>query len=232
MADTRTLEDMLDRIQAEILRTDFNRNTPTETHADDDGPFMIFNYVRDAIFDYQRETTFLGEKIDSSTVTVAGTHTYNTPADLIHILQLDIVANNTVTPLILRPYTIIDGWDTNTTPARGRPNYYGVLDSTVRLYPTPSANGWVLRYIYRYAIPEPVLWATTNFWTTTAEDLIRNRAKWYINSKVIRDQEAAELDKQAEERAYRRLSLETGLKLFTGRLTPWPNRQGRWYRGW
>ena len=212
MADTRTLQNMVDRIASELSRDDLGTTG-------DNGVAAIQNAIRDAVYFYQPQAHFINEAI-TTTSTVAGQSTYNLPEDLVSLTQLDIIRYNTVYPLHLRRYQDLDRMDSlSPTPIQGAPEDYAIYDQQVRLFPTPDAV-YSLRFIYYAAIPFPEL-TESNFWTTTAEEMIRARAKYGLNMSVIRDPGAAQLDKQIENEAFQAIVHQTTEKLHTGQIRSW-----------
>lgn len=216
MADVRTLGNMIDRIADELKRDDLGSSaSPGSVSAAN-----IQNSIFDAIYEYQREHFFQNETV-TSVATTQGVSTYDVPADFISMTQLDIIVNGTVYTLMIKSYEYIDTMDAiSSSPTQGVPGWYAFYANQVRLYPTPNASTYSLRFIYQNKIPEPSGVTDTNWWTTTAESLIRNRAKWALNLEVIRDSNMAQLDKARENDALRKLMQETAMKLFTGGVTP------------
>jgi len=215
MADVRTLGNMIDRIMSELMRDDLGTSGAPLAVTDS----SIYNAIQDAIADYQRESFFINENVDSSQLTTTGVNLYDFPTDLFAPIQTDIIGNNIVMPLLPLEYQIMDAWDAVVPlPVQGFPVYVATMKNQVRLYPTPNTDTYKIRFIYQQILTAPTLIADTNFWTTSAESLIRNRAKYNLNVTVIRDTEAALMDSKAEKDALMRLLRESNAKLFTGTL--------------
>lgn len=209
---------MIDRIADELKRDDLGSSTNMllNTQA------SIANAILDAVLDYQREAFFINDATDEGITvpaTVAGQNYYPLPDDLWALIQLDLIGNNVVQTLIEKSIQYIDTLDANALfPTQGFPLYYSIHENQARLYPTPNSTDYSLRYIYQKVIAAPVLAADSDFWTTRAESMIRNRAKYKLNIEVIRDQAAAQLDKQSELDALAGILRETQQKLFTRTL--------------
>lgn len=214
MADTRTLQNLVDRTANELARDDLAPSSPFSNR----GQASILNAVLDSIHDYQRDFMFQFEKTDESKSTSSGTREYDPPSDLMSIIQIAVLANDTVYTLGYRTIQELNATDSQvSSPSLGIPVYYTWWANQVWLYPRPNGV-YTIRYIYWAAEAAPEALTDSNFWTTTAESLVRNRAKWKLNMEVIRNPEQAQLDQQAEFQAYLRMKTETAVKTTGGRL--------------
>lgn len=212
MPDTRTYGNMVTKIASELSRDDLAST--------DAGIASIREAIRSAVYFYQPHAMFVNEAIATSP-TVAGTSTYDLPTDLVSLTQLDFIQNNVVYPLTRRWYQRLDAMDSIVSGAiQGFPEEYDIYNHQVRLFPTPS-DVYTLRFIYYAGLPFPETDGASSFWTTTGEALIRARAKYTLNMDVIRDAEAASMDKQSEKEAFEALMHQTAEKLHTGRIESW-----------
>lgn len=186
-----TFGDMQTRIAYELDRTDLTS--------------AIKNAIVSAIDAYAQERFDWNQRKFTIT-TVAGTDEYalpilDTSAAFIRVMQIDhlMIRNSAesytyrypMTPLVMQT---IDRKKTNAT-SQGRPNWYGVLNQRVRVYPIPDAeytiDGFGLCDIN--TITNASADATTNAWTDRlyGEELIRARAKADLYENVIRNGEKA-----------------------------------------
>jgi hypothetical protein len=193
-----------------------------ELHRDDVAA-VVDDYINDAIAHYQRYRFWFNEK-KAVTVTIAGTEVYNWPTDLVELDQLVVTLNGTFTPLERVAPVDIDEMYINTT-YRGQPSCFANYAKQFRLYPTPDAAYTLTQY---YLYTEPALTtgsASSNAWTTEAEELIRTRAKKLLVGQFMPTSQdtmgwAAMLDQQ-EKDLFRGLQLQTQESTRTGRLRRW-----------
>lgn len=87
------------------------------------------------------------------------------------------------------------------SPPNGQPTEILYFGDLLYLYPTP-ADAYPLSLTYCSALPPLVNDGDSNAWTTSAEPLIRARAKWDLLHNVIRDYPEAERAEAAEGRWY------------------------------
>lgn len=101
----------------------------------------------------------------------------------------------------------------------GQPTDYCTLDGQLRLYRLPNLN-YPLQVVGVFDLPALVNAGDQNAWTTTAQDLICAEAKRNINRGILRDVEAAALDKQDRDAALSALVRETTRRTSSGRIQP------------
>lgn len=217
MADIRTLQNMIDRI-ADEFKTDDLLGT-------DAGRANIFNAIVDAIIYYQRESLFANDAIDQTITTIAGKDTYDVPENLVTLLELNIVVGGQ--RYEMWPRTVQEILDYKTqfvVVERGQPYEYCFYNTNtgngqVIIWPAPDVDGYLLEFVMQARIPVPTV-IESNFWTTVGEGMVRNRAKWLINTGITRDFQAAQADKLLEEMAYNNVLQESVQKQSTNTLTP------------
>lgn len=217
MADTRTLQDMLDRIADEIKTDDLQGTAP--------GAANIYNAVFDAIKNYQRESLFVQDKIDASIMSQLNIDTYAVPDDLVSITQLNIIVNGQRYPMKPRTVQELMKYITQvTTVTAGQPYWYTFYNTDagngeIRVFPAADAATYAFEFMYQGRIPFPATLATTNFWTTIAEPIIRNHAKWLLYRGVLRDPDAAAESAELMNEEFTNFLQESEQKQFTGTLT-------------
>jgi len=216
MPDTRTLQDMLDRIADEIKTDDLQGVAP--------GQANIYNAILGAVIHYQREHLFANDAFDRSIVTSQGVDTYAVPDTLIAITELNLIVRGQRYPLRDESIqTILDYKTQYTVPEQGQPFKYAFYNTDtgngeIMTWPAPDADGYVFEFVMQARIPFPPTLLTSNFWTTVAESMVRNRAKWLLNVGVTKDYDAAKGDKLLEEDAFANLLVESVQKQSTGTL--------------
>ena len=197
-----TLAEMKDRIARDIHRTDLT----TE----------IGEAIADAVADYQH-VRFAFNQVRATFSTVAGTEFYPAPSipdDIAEIDSLTVAVNGRSVCLPAWPFGVMEKIQT-TTNSRGQPQAWAWYAQQVRLYPIPDAV-YVITASYLQRLPVP---ATSNAWTTEAEQLIRHSAKKRLCRDLLRDFEGAAAAETAESTAFRRLMRESR-QLNTGGLVP------------
>ena len=210
---------MRSRIADELHRTDLTTqiNRAIETAIDHWGP----------------ERFFFNEKF-SSFATVASTQTYSAGnASLTDVLRVNTmrVNVNSATRIPLTQWTWQQFIDRDIATAQtGIPDYYVWYADSLLLYPIPNA-AYTAQLTVIMRLPEVSASATdgaTNAWMTSAETLIRQRAKAVVRTDFLRDADAlAEAQRLAgtrfltalEQAAYAALLAQTDGK-GTGRIVP------------
>lgn len=179
---------------------------------------QIIDAINDAIFFYQQEHFFFDEAIDdSSTVTVAGTNLYPGPSDLIEPIKLTLTYNSAETWVLQkRELDWILQMDGSNPPIQGPTTDYCFFAEQFRFWPTPD-NAYPITFYYKQQIPPPVNPTDQGYWMTTAEAMIRAKAKAILLSQVIRNYQAAQVEEGIAARFFLELKKQTAGKLFTGR---------------
>lgn len=209
------MQNLIDRILDEYKTDDLSDSFGTA------GAASVANFIMDAIYFYQRDNFFQGES-SSDQATTAGTASYNLPTDYVSMTAAYFITGGTIYPLQQILHQDLVTLDSNTaSPTRGKGTYYSIYNSQIRIFPTPDSSSDTVRMIYQSRPAEPTAVGDSNFWTTTAEELIRYRAKWLINMAVFRDPQMAQMDKELEMAALRKIMVDTKGKLYTGTLKAW-----------
>lgn len=207
-----TLATMKTRIASELRRS----NITTQ----------IADAINTAIGAYEHLRFHTNESRENTFTTVAEQEFYSvsdasfigqlTKIDFVFLMVQD-------TPFQLWPITpdVAEDASTNST-ATGTPEEYSWYDEKFRLYPVP-ADAWTVRIGGVLKITEPASDAETgNFWMTTAERLIRSRAKQELALHVLEDDLKAQRFGAAAEEALEQLQDRMTLitKTGGGRIKP------------
>jgi hypothetical protein len=184
---------------------------------------VIASAITDAIAEYQGRR-FAFNQVRDTFLTVAGQEFYAEGTDPDDIPD-DIAELDAVTATIngrrcrLDPWSFGEGETFSTmTTSLGQPTRFAWYAQQIRLYPIPDGAYTVtLSYLQRIAAPASD--ATSNAWTTEAEQLIRAAVKKSICRDYLRDQPGEAAAERAETQAFRRLKREA-LQLDTGALAP------------
>ncbi len=184
---------------------------------------VVDDYINDAINHYSRFRFWFNET-SATQATVSGTATYNWPTDFVQLDSLTITVNSQVRPLRQVSPRDIDEMYTGTTNT-GVPTVFAEYKQQFRLYPTPNAIYTLTQYYLKNFTALTTGSATSNVWTTEAEELIRTRAKKLLwigfvptsqdSSGVIQTLDMAERDILAG------LQRQTHASTSTGRLKAW-----------
>lgn len=206
---------MQDRIATEIHRSDLTSR--------------IQEAIQTAIDHYETRRFWFNEKT-TSIVTTPSTREVSLSAD---VVEFDSVKMNTSTyghTLTPRTYTYIDESDTSVGSYEGIPEDYAIYGNSLVLYPTPDAT-YTISVSYLYRLADLSATADTNAWMTTAEELIRKRAKADVKLNVLEDPSAlsqmmlmAQMGKdfltKEEEIAYNNLVSSSVRRASSGKLRP------------
>jgi hypothetical protein len=181
-----TFGTMIDRIEDEILRADLNSN--------------VQSAIKSAIQHYESRRFWFteGNNDADSVATVTNSTTYTLSSEWIEIDSFTVEVSSNEYQLIPRTVDWFREINTNPTTVTGIPTDYAFHNNTFWLYPT--ANGAYPLRIYGHrkitgldASGNLTLTDTsiTNNWFTDAEELIRNRAKYYLYADVLASPERA-----------------------------------------
>lgn len=181
---------MQDRIADELDRSDLTT--------------QIQYAIQSAIEFYKDERFFFNENI-TKIVTATASETYSISS----VLDIDYVTvnvNGHPADMVARPFNYVASIrDPSYT---GTPHQYAILGDSMYVYPVP--NG-----VYTIEVAGCVQLATlsstanTNAWMTSAEELIRRRAKADLCHDLIKDYDEADRQTQLELRALERLKSRT-----------------------
>jgi hypothetical protein len=131
--------------------------------------------------------------------TVSGTATYGTaqsfPSDVIDIdaVKATVSGNDFIMPRM----TYQEFLELDTGNINGQPDTYAIYDESMYIFPTPDAT-YTISMSYHHEFDELASDADSNDFTNNVRDLIEARAEWDIYSRIIKDQESANVMKQME----------------------------------
>lgn len=204
---TIALSDMRSRIADDLARSDLNT--------------QIDKAINRAIYYYQKEP-FWFKETTSSFSTVINQEEYiggtgGVPSDIAQIDYLERIVGGSSITLTEITSTELEAKQSGT--AIGLPYEFAQYQNRFKLYPIPNqVMTMPIGYTKSYAAL--VADADTNDWLTYAEDLIENRARWWLNFRVIKDYEAAGYDKIGETDALLSLRQLNFNKTGQGRVIP------------
>lgn len=202
-----TLTQMRSRIADDLNRSDLNT--------------QIDKAINRAIVYYAKDRFWFNETT-GTVATVASTQAYGTaqslPTDILAIDTVKITISSTDKP-VLTPRTYQWLQDTDQNAITGQPTDWAWYKSSLYLYPTPNA-AWTVTLSYMKSYSELSADADTNDWTTSAEDLIEARARWWLYSRVIMDYDAANVAKSEENDVLYAMRVKTGSLLSTNYIRP------------
>lgn len=207
-----TLAIMKARIADELARSDL---TSTIAYA-----------ISDAIKAYESERWFFAETRDLTISTVAQQEFYDSDdtAALANLLKIDYltlyIGDQPYSILPMRPAEI-EHAATNGT-SYGSPSWYCYYNQQIRFYPIPD-DVYTIRVGAAVKVAEPADDSEANNpWMTTAERLIRSRAKMELALHVLKDAELAGVMGQAVTEAYDQLKDRTNqiTQVGDGRIVP------------
>lgn len=217
-----TFGTMIDRIEDEILRTDINSN--------------VQQAIKSAIAHYEAHRFWFTEGNSSITTGSSNTATYTVSSEWVNIDVLTATVNSSEFPLIKRTADWFRKVNTNPATVVGIPTDYALHANALWLYPSPSTAYTVTTYGHKKiteldSTGHLTLTDTTvtNAWFTDAEEVIRNRAKYYLYADVLENQERAAFyggedpygnTRGREGEALMALDRRTNYKIGTGFLEP------------
>lgn len=191
-----TFAEMKTRISDDINRSDLDT--------------QIGVAINRAISKYKSEPFWFTEAIQSFTL-AANTKSYDSnnslyPSTVGRIQSLTVNINSSNYPLT--PVTLQQYQEMNISDDTGDPEYFTQFSNKLYLYPVPDASVTATVY-YTKTFAALSASADTNEFLSYAEDLIESRASWWVNSRIIKDETAAAMDKAAEIEALKTLRGDT-----------------------
>jgi hypothetical protein len=210
---TRTLQDLQNRIAADLTRDDLTGDYLTSP---------IANAVGDSIRFYARERFWFNQTRLQSFNTVSGQNTYSAGdlsiiPDILRIDALYLPQNQSIYPLDRYEPDDFEVISSSMTGG-GRPTGYTYSDQTILLWPIPNAV-YAMRLHCFYKLPYPNLGDTTP-WTDDAEELIRRHAKMLLYMDVLEDDANAQRMSTKIPALLAALRSETSARLATGLIRP------------
>jgi hypothetical protein len=193
-----------------------------ELHRDDVAA-VVDDYINDAIAHYQRYRFWFNET-SATQNTANGTATYAWPSDFVELDSMTITANGTIIKMEqLSPREIDERYFNSTLT--GVPYHFAMYKQQYRLYPTPNATYVLTQYYLKNYTALTTGSASSNVWTTEAEELIRTRAKKLLYGHFIpaADQLPGLLTMldQHEQDVLKGLQRQTWASTATGRMRAW-----------
>lgn len=188
MTATSTYGDMQDRVADELARSDLTA--------------QIKKAILSAIDYYENEPFwFLENRATASTVD--GQRNYALPSDYLYDDSMKVTINSRFVPMDKRPWDWMEQAYQNTT-YKSYPQYWADYQANLWLYPVPNGV-YTLTLSYRRRLTELSATSDYNDWTTTAEILVRCRAKADLYRHVLRSYADADRMEREEVKAYRSL---------------------------
>ncbi len=208
---TRTLQDLQNRIAADLTRDDLTGDYLTSP---------IANAVSDTIRFYARERFWFNQTRTQTFSTVIGQQAYGA-ADLAiipNIIRIDALflpQNQSIYPLDrYEPddFEVISGG----MLGGGKPTGFTYDDLTILLWPIPTAV-YIMRLhcFYKLSYPNP---GDTNAWTDDAEELVRSHAKMLLYMDLLEDDQNAQRMATKIPVLLDGLRSETSARMATGRI--------------
>lgn len=160
---------------------------------------QIQKAINRAILYYRSERFWFNETITSLTL-VANQESYGVndgwPSNMLKLDTANLIRNPTDKYLLIpKDYAWLVMVNPNTSV--GPPDCYAIYEEQIFMYPIPDRSYSVtLSYLKSYdALVDA---EDENDFTSNAEDLIEARAEWWLYSRVIRDNDAAQQCKADE----------------------------------
>lgn len=209
-----TRDTMVGRIQDETRRTDSAFEA------------IIVEHINDAITHYQKTRFYFNESrsVTFSTVADQSVYTFSgaSPDITTPFYRIDMaVLEESTTDHILtrRDYEGLE-WLIDGSTTSNRPYNYAYVNQSIVLYPPPDAE-YTIRLTGHVKLDAPAAGGTTNNdWMTEAFDLIRSRALWSLNQRVIHDPGKAAVFRADEIEARSALMGATADKVALGCIEP------------
>lgn len=175
---------------------------------------LIPQSIKQAIQFYELEPFAFNESL-GSVVTTSGTAFYTLTA-VLQMIQVKITENGYTRSMTNKTFQEIE--ETDITNYTTSPVWWALFNDRLRIYPTPDATYTIS---YAYVVKPATLSASTdsNVWTTTAYNLIENRALWWLHNYKTRNIPLANQYKNGETENYLMLRGSNALNA-AGRVRP------------
>lgn len=149
-------------------------------------------------------------QIYTNLCTVYGQNQYIPPLDYAIPRLVEVTwALNVRQPLVKMSYPELRRYDViRPTPPTTYPVYWAWFQQQIYLWPWP-VGFYPITLSYRTAPPVPTSPLTSNFWTTTAERLVRKRAQGIMERELLHDEDAAEMSLAAAQEELSSLRSQT-----------------------
>lgn len=184
---------------------------------------QIATAINRAIAYYARKDRFWFNETTATFNTVSGQLIY-TSANSIPTLITEIdyvkiaISASFNTEVVPRTYTYIQDRVVSSS-VTGVPSDYAYYKQNFYLYPIANAV-YTITVSYTKSYADLSAGSDTNDFTDNAQDLIEARACWWICSRILKNQELADMSKQDESDALLALYAETERMTSTGKIVP------------
>jgi len=182
---------------------------------------QIKSAIQSAIDFYETQRFWFNET-RSTIATVDGTEYYDLPTDFLEMDTLGITISSRYYQLVAKTHDYLDQINWGAGTWKGFPYFYSLFDNDIRLYPIPD-GAYTLTLTYLKQLDALSADTDTNNWMTTAEELIRTRAKVDLLENVIRGKEAlkdAERLRVREREVFNNIFTAGSKRVTTGRIRP------------
>lgn len=194
-----TFEEMKNRIADDLNRTDLTS--------------QIGLAINRAIGHYKTYPFWFTEAVQSFTINSSNYQYDSTNSNFpslfgrIHLITVTSGGDTYEVPAVDMKYF----QNLNINDSTGEPQVYSLYQDKAWLYPFPdrSMTGKVY-YSKTYASLSAS--SDTNDFTVYANDLIEARASWWVNSRILKDINSAQMDKVAEQEALENLKMATAMQ--------------------
>lgn len=201
-----TLSDLRTNIADDINRSDLST--------------QIDKAINRAIRFYRRDR-FWFQETSSTFTTIASQQAYGTadgiPSDIAEIDHVKI-AYQSDWVVELDPVTLQEIQNLNIGNYTGNPEKYAFYANKFYLWPIPDA-AYTVTVFYTKNYSDLSSGSDSNDYTNYAQELIENRARWWLNMRIIKDMEAAKGDKELEIESLNALRAETERYISSGQIT-------------
>lgn len=201
-----TLSDLRTNIADDINRSDLST--------------QIDKAINRAIRFYRRDR-FWFQETSGTFATVASQQAYSTadgiPSDIAEIDYVKITyQSNWIVEL--DPVTLQEVQNLNIGNYTGKPEKYAFYQQKFYLWPIPDA-AYTVTVFYTKNYSDLSSGSDSNDYTNYAQELIENRARWWLNMRIIKDMEGAKGDKEMEIESLNALRAESERYISSGQIT-------------
>lgn len=196
-----TYAELQSQIADDINRTDLNTQIQTA--------------IKRAIKFYSRKRSYFNEMVATAS-TVADQEYYEDPTYNREMDTLSITVSGNKYLLKRRSFQEIESWSVTST-FTGVPTDWAQHRQQLRLYPIPDAV-YTLTLSYQLDWADLSATSDTNAMTIEVPDLIEARARWWLLTRTIKDQQAAAEAKVEELQEWQAVEAETAKRIMTGRV--------------
>jgi hypothetical protein len=183
----------------------------------DDLGTEIQDAIKRAIAYYSKENWPWTEVRSTSLTTTSGVKTVSLPSDFSTDVSLLMeTPANTIYPVLKKTIQEIEELYISDSLTQ-EPTIYAIWDDNIYLYPIPD-DTYSLIFDYYGDLTELSNSSDTNSWTTKAEQLIEDRAIWWLATHVMRNPQLASEMRMSTLESYRQLRREATMRSSSGRI--------------